>query len=96
MKELRHYNQKMARSILKTTTLALYVLLTVVLATATLVEHTQGTAFATEHIYHSVPFMVLWGVLSVLMIFPFSPREPFRCGRKFFCTFPSSSSWREH
>ena len=43
----------MARSILKTTTLALYVLLTVVLATATLVEHAQGTAFVTEHIYHS-------------------------------------------
>jgi len=68
----------MARSKLKTTTLALYVLLTVVLATATLVEHTQGTAFATEHIYHSVPFMVLWGVLSVLMIFSFFAKGAFQ------------------
>ena len=73
----------MASSILKTTTLALYVLLTVVLATATLVEHAQGTAFATEHIYHSVPFMVLWGVLSVLMIFSFFAKGAFQVWPKF-------------
>ena len=77
----------MASSILKTTTLALYVLLTVVLATATLVEHTQGTAFATEHIYHSVPFMVLWGVLSVLMIFSFFAKGAFQVWPKVLLHF---------
>ena len=77
----------MASSILKTTTLAFYVLLTVVLATATLVEHAQGTAFATEHIYHSVPFMVLWGILSVLMIFSFFAKGAFQVWPKVLLHF---------
>lgn len=86
MQTLRHYNQ-MARAILKTTIVALYVLLTMVLAVATLVEYAQGTAFATEHIYHSVPFMVLWGVLGVLMIFSLSEKKIFQPWPKFLLHF---------
>ena len=53
----------------KKITLVLYLLLITVLAVATLVEHSLGSAFVAEHIYHSVPFILLWGVLGVLMIF---------------------------
>ncbi len=53
----------------KKITLVLYLLLITVLAVATLVEHSRGSAFVAEHIYHSVPFILLWGVLGVLMIF---------------------------
>lgn len=67
---------------LKPITLILYLLLAVVLATATLIEHSQGTAFVTKHIYHSVPFMVLWGTLSVLMIFSLSGKKNFQVGPK--------------
>ena len=53
----------------KKITLVLYLLLITVLAVATLVEHSLGSAFVAEHIYHSVPFILLWGALGVLMIF---------------------------
>ena len=53
----------------KKITLVLYLLLITVLAVATLVEHSLGSTFVAEHIYHSVPFILLWGVLGVLMIF---------------------------
>ena len=53
----------------KKITLVLYLLLITVLAVATLVEHSLGSAFVAEHIYHSVPFILLWGVLGVCMIF---------------------------
>ena len=53
----------------KKITLVLYLLLITVLAVATLVEHSLGSAFVAEHIYHSVPFILLWGVLGVLMFF---------------------------
>ena len=49
-------------------TLILYILLIVVLGIATFVESAKGSSFVMEHIYHSVPFMVLWGALGVLMI----------------------------
>ncbi|MBQ8361409.1 MAG: cytochrome c biogenesis protein ResB [Bacteroidaceae bacterium] len=77
----------MARAILKTTILALYILLTMVLAVATLVEYAQGIAFVTEHIYHSVPFMVLWGVLGVLVIFSLSEKKIFQPWPKFLLHF---------
>ncbi len=54
--------------LLKLLTLILYLLLTVVLAVATLLEHSQGTAFVAEHVYHSIPFVVLWGVMGVLLL----------------------------
>ncbi len=53
----------------KKITLVLYLLLITVLAVATLVEHFLGSAFVAEHIYHSAPFILLWGALGVLMIF---------------------------
>ena len=53
----------------KKITLVLYLLLITVLAVATLVEHSLGSAFVAEHIYHSVPFILLWGALGVLMFF---------------------------
>ena len=49
-------------------TLILYILLIMVLGIATFVESAKGSSFVMEHIYHSVPFMVLWGALGVLMI----------------------------
>ena len=58
-----------SQSMTKKITLVLYLLLITVLAVATLVEHSLGSAFVAEHIYHSVPFILLWGVLGVLMIF---------------------------
>ncbi|MBQ8866241.1 MAG: cytochrome c biogenesis protein CcsA [Bacteroidaceae bacterium] len=64
--------------LLKPLTLILYLLLTVVLAVATFVEYAQGTAFVTEHIYHSVPFVVLWGALGVLMIFSLLEKKNFQ------------------
>ncbi len=72
---------------MKHLTLILYVLLTVVLAVATFVEHSQGTDFVMEHIYHSVPFMVLWGVLGVLMIFSLSEKKNFQVGPKILLHF---------
>lgn len=64
--------------LLKPLTLILYLLLTVVLAVATFVEYAQGTAFVTEYIYHSVPFVVLWGALGVLMIFSLLEKKNFQ------------------
>ena len=58
-----------SQSMTKKITLVLYLLLITVLAVATLVEHSLGSAFVAEHIYHSVPFILLWGALGVLMFF---------------------------
>lgn len=72
---------------MKTITLILYILLTVVLAVATFVEHAQGTAFVVEHIYHSVPFIVLWGALGVLLIFSLWKKTFFQVGPKILLHF---------
>ena len=69
---------------MKHLTLILYILLTVVLAVATLVEHSRGTDFVVDHIYHSVPFIVLWGGIGVLMIFSQLGKKNFQVGPKFF------------
>ena len=73
--------------LMKHLTLILYILLTVVLAVATFVEHAQGTAFVVEHIYHSVPFIVLWGALGVLMIFSLWKKTFFQVGPKILLHF---------
>ena len=73
--------------LMKHLTLILYVLLTVVLAVATFVEHSKGTAFVMEHIYHSVPFIVLWGALGVLMIFSLWKKTFFQVGPKILLHF---------
>ena len=62
----------------KKITLILYLLLILMLAIATLVEHARGTAFVTEHIYHSVPFILLWGVMGVLLVVAILKREMWR------------------
>ena len=63
---------------MKRLTLILYLLLTVVLAVATFVESAKGSGFVMEHIYHSVPFVVLWGVLGVLMMVAVWKRKVWR------------------
>ena len=39
-----------------------------VLGTATFVEQAQGTAFASQHIYHSIWFVSLWALLAVVSV----------------------------
>ena len=68
-------------------TLILYILLIIVLGIATFVESAKGSSFVTEHIYHSIPFMVLWGVLSVLMIFSFFAKGAFQVWPKVLLHF---------
>ena len=68
-------------------TLILYILLIVVLGIATFVESAKGSSFVMEYIYHSVPFMVLWGVLSVLMIFSLLRKKNFQVGPKILLHF---------
>lgn len=81
------YLNKTGRKIIRSVILTLYLLLTAVLAIATLIEHSQGTAFVTKHIYHSVPFMILWAVLSVLMIFSLSEKKNFQVVPKILLHF---------
>ena len=45
-----------------------YALLTVVLMTATFIEHMHGTSFVTKYIYHSVWFCCLWGILACFAV----------------------------
>ena len=68
-------------------TLILYILLIVVLGIATFVESAKGSSFVTEHIYHSIPFMVLWGALGVLMIFSLWKKTFFQVGPKILLHF---------
>ena len=68
-------------------TLILYILLIVVLAVATFVESAKGSSFVMEHIYQSVPFIVLWGALGVLMIFSLWKKTFFQVGPKILLHF---------
>ena len=68
-------------------TLILYILLIVVLGIATFVESAKGSSFVTEHIYHSIPFIVLWGALSVLMFFSLLRKKNFQVGPKILLHF---------
>lgn len=54
---------------LKKFLLVIYILLTVVLASATFVEYFHGSLWASENIYHSVPFILLWVILTIGMLF---------------------------
>lgn len=51
---------------LKRIILFLYAALAVLLAVATFVEQARGTAFVSQHVYHTGWFCVWWGVLAVL------------------------------
>ena len=68
-------------------TLILYILLIAVLGIATFVESAKGSSFVMEYIYHSVPFMALWGVLGVLMIFSLWKKTFFQVGPKILLHF---------
>lgn len=46
----------------------LYVLLLVLLGSATFVEHSRGSEWVSVHIYHTAWFCVLWAVLTALMV----------------------------
>ena len=50
---------------LKKITFGLLGVIMLVLATATVVEKVFDTGFAGIHIYHSVPFVVLWGAIAI-------------------------------
>ena len=67
---------------MKPLTLILYFLLVVVLAVATFVESAKGGNFVAEYIYHSVPFMLLWGGIGGLMIFSLWKKKFFQVGPK--------------
>ena len=53
---------------IKHLTLLLYVLLLVLLGTATVVEALKGTAYVEAAIYHATYFSVMWGLLSLLSV----------------------------
>lgn len=57
-----HYHQNMV--FIKKALLTLYVLLIVVMATATVVEHYSNTLFVNEHIYGAWWFTLLWALLA--------------------------------
>lgn len=45
-----------------------YIVLVLLLGAATFVEQARGNAYASEHIYHSGWFCVLWGILVVVSV----------------------------
>lgn len=57
-----HYHQNMV--FIKKALLTLYVLLIVVMAAATVVEHCSNTPFVSEHIYGAWWFTLLWALLA--------------------------------
>lgn len=57
-----HYHQNMV--FIKKALLTLYVLLIVVMAAATVVEHCSNTPFVSEHIYGAGWFTLLWALLA--------------------------------
>lgn len=53
---------------MKTIVWTLYIVMILVLAIATFVEYSQGTAFVSEYIYHSPAFCIGWGVMAMLTL----------------------------
>lgn len=53
---------------MKTIVWTLYIAMILVLAIATFVEYSQGTAFVSEYIYHSPAFCIGWGVMALLTL----------------------------
>ncbi len=52
-----------------------YVFLLILLASATIIEHHQGSAFVSDHIYHTPWFVVLWALATLLMIYALVKRK---------------------
>ncbi len=53
---------------MKTTAWTLYIALILLMAIATFVEYSQGTAFVSTYIYHSPAFVIGWGLLVLLTL----------------------------
>ncbi len=60
---------------LKKNVIALYFVVVVVMAAATIVEKYQGTSYVSEHIYGSWWFSALWALLTALAVFHFIRRR---------------------
>ncbi len=54
--------------LIRNTIFLLYVAVIMLMAIASIVERQHGATYASQHIYHSVWFMLLWGMLSVLSL----------------------------
>ena len=52
-----------------------YVFLLILLASATIIEHHQGSAFVSDHIYHTPWFVALWALATLLMIYALVKRK---------------------
>lgn len=53
---------------IKRLTFALFFLMMVVLAVASLLDNLTGIQGSSESVYHSVPFAAMWGMLVVLAL----------------------------
>lgn len=53
---------------IKRSTFALFFLMMVVLAVASLLDNLTGIQGSSESVYHSVPFAAMWGMLVVLAL----------------------------
>ncbi|MCR4582267.1 MAG: cytochrome c biogenesis protein CcsA, partial [Prevotella sp.] len=60
---------------IKKTVIALYFVVVVVMAAATIVEKYQGTTYVADHIYGSWWFSALWALLTALAVFHFVRRR---------------------
>ncbi len=60
---------------LKKSVIALYFVVVVVMAAATIIEKYQGTPFVSEHIYGAWWFSALWALLTALAVFYFIRRR---------------------
>lgn len=61
--------------IVKKILIILYTITIIILASATFIEHKDGTAFASEYIYGSWWFCTLWGLLALTAILYFIKRH---------------------
>ena len=60
---------------LKKTVIALYMIVVVVMAAATIVEKYQGTSYVSDHIYGAWWFSALWALLTAVAVFYFIRRR---------------------
>lgn len=60
---------------LKKTVIALYMIVVVVMAAATIVEKYQGTSYVSEYIYGAWWFSALWALLTAVAVFYFIRRR---------------------
>ena len=60
---------------LKKTVIALYMIVVVVMAAATIVEKNQGTSYVSEYIYGAWWFSALWALLTAAAVFYFIRRR---------------------